>query len=92
MKTAKTVYAVGFLKSLVMISRRHGVFLYLQHRMASQCRCRFESFFVRIKHRGELPLFFCTSRFQGFADGVSVCAEASDQSAAFFKKLRTLCK
>lgn len=27
MKTAKTVYAVGFLKSLVMISRRHGVFL-----------------------------------------------------------------
>lgn len=29
MNPAKTVYAVGFLKSLVMISRRHGVFLCL---------------------------------------------------------------
>lgn len=27
MSPAKTVYAVGFLKSLVMISRRHEVFL-----------------------------------------------------------------
>lgn len=35
---------------------------------------------------------FCASRLQGFADGVSVCAEAADQSAAFFKKLRTLSK
>lgn len=60
MSPAKTVYAVGFLKSLVMISRRHEVFLCLQHRMASLCRCRFESFFVRIKHRGELTLFFCS--------------------------------
>ena len=27
MSLAKTVYAVGFLKSLVVVSRRHGVFL-----------------------------------------------------------------
>ena len=85
MSPAKTVYAVGFLKSLVMISRRYGVFLCLQHSMASLCRCRFESFFGRRQHRGAL-------RFQCFADGVSVCAEAADQSAAFAKKLRTLCK
>ena len=74
--------------------------------MASLCRCWFEAFFVLIKHRVELPLFFlcalnpwgvdaiffCASRFQGFADCVSVCAEAADQSAAFAKKLRTLSK
>ena len=59
MKTAKTVYAVGFLKSLVVISRRLGVFLCLQHRTEGLCRCWFEAFFVRIKHRVELPLFFC---------------------------------
>lgn len=28
---------------------------------------------------------FCALRFQCFADGVSVCAEAADQSAAFAK-------
>lgn len=48
MKTAKTVYAVGFLKSLVVISRRHGAFLCLQLLCANQCRRRFEAFFVRI--------------------------------------------
>lgn len=92
MKTAKTVYAVGFLKSLVEISRIHEAFLCHQLHGASLCRCWFETFFVRIKHRGELTLFLCASRFQGFADGVSVCAEAADQSAAFAKKLRTFCK
>lgn len=74
------------------ISRIHEVFLCLQLHCANQCRRRFEAFFVRIKHRVELTLFFCASRFQGFADGVSVCAEAADQSAAFAKKLRTLSK
>lgn len=59
MSPAKTVYAVGFLKSLVMISRRHGVFLCHQLHGASLCRCWFETFFVRIKHRGELTLFLC---------------------------------
>ena len=73
--------------------------------MESLCRCWFEAFFVLIHHRGgvdAISLFalnpwgvdaiFCASRFQGFADGVSVCAEAADQSAAFAKKLRTLSK
>lgn len=60
MSPAKTVYAVGFLKSLVVISRRHEVFLCLQLHWASLCRCRFEAFFVLIQHRGELTLFLCS--------------------------------
>ena len=48
MNPAKTVYAVGFLKSLVENSRIHEVFLCLQLHVASLCRCWFETFFVRI--------------------------------------------
>lgn len=74
---AKTVYAVGFLKSLVVISRRHGVFLCHQLHGASLCRCWFETFFVRIKHRGELPLFFLFALNTREVDAIFLCVTVS---------------
>ena len=77
MNPAKTVYAVGFLKSLVVISRPHGVFLCLQLHGTSQYRCWFETFFVRIQHRGELTLFFLFALDAMEVDAIFLCFTVS---------------